>query len=127
MTRLIPTPTMAVVPKKAFADWLAQTIRLLEIQLPPAFMQPNEKDLYANCALFLVPPFADNQACEKYIADHYKAIFVNCLYMWCQDHRFWPQDCKDNLTLELFNSYFYIELHSRFYALPSEQTAGSMR
>jgi hypothetical protein len=111
---------MAVIPQKNFSNWLSQLVRVLEIEVPVSVENLTEDELYMNCALFMVPAFDSNEACNAYINEHYKAIFINCLYMWCQDNRFWPNDFKEKLTLDIFKQYFQIELHSRFYAMSSE-------
>ncbi len=117
---LIPTLVMAVIPKKGFALWLQQLIDVLEIQLPPGAKKPEASDLFQNCPLFLVPDFEDEASFQQYIEDHYKAILINSLYLWCQDARFWPKEFPEHFTLEIFKDYFDIELHSRFYTLPAE-------
>lgn len=123
MADIIPTMTMAVVPQKKFAEWLSQLIDILEIQLPRGATKPNDADLYMNCPLFIVPTFKNPHELEKYLDDHYKAIFINCLHMWCEDTRFWPQDFKEGLSRELFDQYFKVEIHSHFCELKAEMNA----
>ena len=117
MAVLIPALVLAVIPKPAFINWLNQLITTLEIQLPSGVKKPEETDLYMDCLLFMVPPFKDTADYQKFIQDHYQALFANSLYAWCQDVRFWPKDVTATVTMEMFNDYFDLELHSRFYDL----------
>lgn len=117
MADLIPSLVLAVIPKKGFISWLQQLIATLEIQLPANEKKLDEIDLHRNCPLFLLPFFTDSNETQKFIEDNYKAIFINSLYLWFEDTRFWPKEIPDKMTYALFKEYFDLELHSRFYDL----------
>ena len=106
---------MVAKPKKDFRVWLNHLISTLDITLPLNAVKPDDLDLYLDSPLFLVPAFTDMADYDHYIEKHYQAIFINCLYLWCQNTELWPKEFPDKFTYTIFQQYFDLELHSRLY------------
>ncbi len=118
MATRVPMLVIVAIPQEAFRVWLKQLLLSLDITLPADTPEPDVIDLYLDSPLFLIPPQPDAEALNQYIQDHYKTIFINNLYLWCQDSDLWPKEFANNFTYEEFSKFFKLEIHSRLYNFP---------
>lgn len=92
-----------VHPTQYFAEWLNKNcnkddqVKLSEIQ--------------TDCTVLVIPLFESTEEAEDYLETIYQDIFENELESWCLDEDLWPK----KRTLELFNKWFHIDLHSFVY------------
>ncbi len=98
---------IAIVPKKAFENWLRETFKFFEV-VPDeeAFKHLDEESL-----LYLIPWINNPEDCINFIKEHYLELFRNSLTLWCKDERGWPKD----LSYERFNEFFTVEFHTHIY------------
>lgn len=61
-----------------------------------------------DCNALLIPPAEDYTDAQTFILERYQQLFEAELSDWCDDDGLWPE----TLTLELFQQWFAVEIHS---------------
>lgn len=61
-----------------------------------------------DCNALLIPPAEDYTDAQTFILERYQQLFEAELSDWCDDDGLWPEA----LTLELFQQWFAVEIHS---------------
>ncbi|MBI3145543.1 MAG: VacJ [Pseudogulbenkiania sp.] len=88
-------------PRAPFLDWLKQL---------PGELNDNVtlESLTRDCNALLIPCADDYDAAEQAVLEQYQSLFQAELADWCDDESLWPAP----LTLELFQEWFQLEIHS---------------
>ncbi|WP_024301166.1 hypothetical protein [Pseudogulbenkiania sp. MAI-1] len=88
-------------PRPPFLEWLKQL---------PGELNDNVtlESLTRDCNALLIPCADDYDAAEEAVLDQYQQLFQAELADWCDDETLWPAP----LTLELFQQWFQLEIHS---------------
>ncbi|EEG08021.1 hypothetical protein [Pseudogulbenkiania ferrooxidans] len=88
-------------PRPPFLDWLKQLPGELNDNVTLA-------SLTRDCNALLIPCADDYDAAEQAVLEQYQQLFQAELADWCDDESLWPTP----LTLELFQEWFQLEIHS---------------
>ncbi len=100
-------------PTQAFLDWV--------LELPdPEPMELTLEDLRHDCTALLIPDFDDETGALEFIYDYYEELFEIELDAWYSDESLWPAE----RTLEMFQDWFDIEIHSMVTDLAEEEFLG---
>ena len=112
---------LAVIPKKSFFDWITKTMEFEEIDTDGLEMSFDKLDVYADCLLYVIPLFETKEQGDNFVKKHYEEILTSALFIHVPEKRYWPK----NLSFELFNQYFDVELHTRIVDLSSLKHKGT--
>lgn len=88
-------------PRAPFLEWLKQL---------PGELNDNVtlESLTRDCNALLIPCADDYDAAEQAVLEQYQLLFQAELADWCDDETLWPAP----LTLERFQEWFQLEIHS---------------
>lgn len=89
-----------VRPKQPFIDWANQ--------LPDAGFQVSEKDFQDDCLAVLISEYDSDEEAREHINDLSDSIFIDELFGWCTNEKWWPK----HRTQEMFWQWFDVEFHS---------------
>lgn len=95
--------SLAIIkPRQAFLDWL------LSLPIEWAEGELTLAELREDCNVFLIPMFESLDEAHRFMLARWEMIFEGELADWCDDLSYWPE----TLSLELFEAWFEIEVHS---------------
>lgn len=88
-------------PRAPFLEWLKQLPGELNDSI-------TLESLTRDCNALLIPCADDYDAAEQAVLEQYQLLFQAELADWCDDETLWPTP----LTLERFQEWFQLEIHS---------------
>lgn len=99
---------LTITPNQPFYDWAMQLSELDEEE-----KELELEDFKNDTSAFVVQPIESLDDFQFVLEENYLMIFRNELYGWSQDPEKWPKD----ITMEMFNDWFSVSLHSMTYDL----------
>lgn len=105
---------LTITPKKPFYDWAMNLSDIDEDE-----KELDLEDFKNDTSAHIVPPIESVDDFQFVLQENYVMIFRNELFGWSQDPKTWPEE----LTMDLFNNWFDVSLHSMVYDLtPDDET-----
>ena len=104
---------LTIAPKQAFFDWAKSLENLDESE-----QELELDDLKNDTSAYVVPPIESVEDLQYILEENFLSMFRNELYGWNQDPDTWPEE----LSLDLFNEWFNVSLHSIAYDLAPDGT-----
>lgn len=110
--RALPVFAITLVPRDDFISWVHKTCEFLELEDVLGKKELSYDEIQQDCPVFIVPAQEDKAAFTHYLNTNYQRLMVNYFRLWAPDHRLWPFKSQDEVTMELFEKYFAVELHT---------------
>lgn len=101
MFETVNRDVLIVFYKQPFIDWVNFVYDDDKVECP-TLMEHDQGNVY------LIPEFNTQDEAMEYVREHYRDIFENELFGWCEDDESWPQD----LTWEFFERCFHYSWQS---------------
>jgi len=103
---------LTICPKEPFFEWAKSLEEVDESEL-----ELELNDLKNDTSAYVVPPIESVADLQEIINSTYETMFNNELYGWSQDATKWPE----NRSVELFNDWFDLSVHSVAYDLIEDE------
>lgn len=104
---------LTITPKQAFFDWAMNLDELDEEE-----RELELEDMKNDTSAYVVSPIESLDDFQIVLEENYLNIFRNELFGWSQEPKTWP----DEMSLDLFNEWFAVSLHSMTYDLTPDES-----
>jgi len=98
-----------VKPNERFMEWLYSVTDPKPVKFDLA-------ELREQCSVYLIPDFENAASGYRFIYENYEGILEEELSAWYTDETLWPK----NRDLQMFQSWFDIEIHDLVFDLVDE-------
>jgi hypothetical protein len=102
--RIVNRTVVVLHPRAPFIDWVVNTLQA-DAPVPRASVSEP-------CNSYLLPPFEDMGAKERYLKQYYRQMFEAELDVWITDPELWPER-----NLRTFRAWFHATFHELVYDL----------
>lgn len=116
MYYFVERSVVVIKPKQPFLEWINSTFDDLPHKL-------ELKDIQIDCNSYLIPEVSEIEDGINFVDDKFNDLFLMELSSWTEDQSIWPK----NLTLEMFWSWFDIEIFPTIIDLTNSDSNSSSK